>query len=129
MVQLAAATGWLWDCEKMVEAVGAREKLHSTALDNGVALLHPRRPQPNNLAQPFLAFGRTERGIAFGDSRGRLTDLYFLILSVDDRGHLRTLARLSRLIGDPLLLESIRTAATAADVHQAIADYEREQFG
>ncbi len=129
MVQLAAATGWLWDAEKMAEAVSARENLHSTALDNGVALLHPRRPQPNNLAQPFLAFGRTERGIAFGGSRGQLTDLYFLILSVDDRGHLRTLARLSRLIGDPMLLESIRAAATAADVHRAIAGYEREQFG
>jgi PTS system nitrogen regulatory IIA component len=129
MVQLAVATGWLWDPDKMAEAVSAREHLHSTALDIGVALLHPRRPQPNNLAQPFLAFGRTQRGIPFGDSRGRLTDVYFLILSTDDRGHLRTLARLSRLIGDPQLLEAIRTAETAADVHQAIADYEREQFG
>ena len=100
MVQLAAATGWLWDPDKMAEAVAAREHLHSTALDNGVALLHPRRPQPNILAQPFLAFGRTHRGIPFGDARGRLTDVFFLILSTDDRGHLRTLARLSRLIGD-----------------------------
>ena len=129
MVHLAAATGWLWDPEKMAEAVSAREHLHSTALDNGVALLHPRRPQPNNLAQPFLTFGRTHHGIPFGDARGRLTDVYFLILSTDDRGHLRTLARLSRLIGDPQLLETIRTAETAADVHQAIVDYEREQFG
>lgn len=129
MVQLAATTGWLWDPDKMAEAVAAREKLHSTALDIGVALLHPRRPQPNILAQAFLAFGRTQQGIPFGDSRGRLTDVYFLILSTDDRGHLRTLARLSRLIGDPQLLEALRTAATAADVHQAIADHEREQFG
>jgi len=129
MVHLALATGWLWDADQMREAVSAREKLHSTALDNGVALLHPRRPQPNILAQPLLAFGRAPRGIPFGDSRGRLTDIFFLILSIDDRGHLRTLARLSRLIGDPQLLETIRVAETAADVHQAIADYEREQFG
>jgi len=129
MVQLAAATGWLWDPDKMAEAVSARETLHSTALDNGVALLHPRRPQPNILAQPFLAFGRTQRGIAFGDTRGRLTDMYFLILSTDDRGHLRTLARLSRLIGDLTLLEVIRTAGpSAADVHHAISTYESEQF-
>ncbi|MHB8863014.1 MAG: PTS sugar transporter subunit IIA [Pirellulaceae bacterium] len=129
MVQTAAATGWLWDPDKMAEAVAAREKLHSTALDNGVALLHPRRPQPNILAQPFLAFGRTHRGLPFGDDRGRLTDLYFLILSTDDRGHLRTLARLSRLIADPPLLEAMRTAETAADVHRAISAYENEQFG
>jgi PTS system nitrogen regulatory IIA component len=55
--------------------------------------------------------------------------VYFLILSTDDRGHLRTLARLSRLIGDRQLLEAIRAAETAADVRQVIADYEREQFG
>ena len=71
-----------------------------------MALLHPRRPQPNILAQPFLAFGRTHRGIPFGDRRGRLTDVFFLILSTDDRVHLRTLARLSRLIGDAPLLET-----------------------
>jgi PTS system nitrogen regulatory IIA component len=129
MVQAAAATGWLWDPDKMAEAVAAREKLHSTALDNGVALLHPRRPQPNILAQQFLAFGRTHRGIPFGDNRGRLTDVFFLVLSTDDRGHLRTLARLSRLIGDAPLLETMRTAETAAEVHQAISAYESEQFG
>ncbi len=129
MVRLAAATGWLWDPEKMTEAVRAREQLHSTALDNGVALLHPRRPQPNLLAQPFLAFGRTHQGVVFGDRQGRLTDLFFLILSTDERGHLRTLARLSRLIGNPALLDVLRTLPTAADVHQAIADVEREQFG
>jgi PTS system nitrogen regulatory IIA component len=129
MVRLAAATGWLWDPEKMIEAVRAREQLHSTALDIGVALLHPRRPQPNLLAQPFLAFGRTHQGVVFGDRHGRLTDLYFLILSTDERGHLRTLARLSRLIGNTQLLEALRALPTAAEVHQAIADAEREQFG
>jgi PTS system nitrogen regulatory IIA component len=129
MVQLAAATGWLWDPQRMASAVSARERLHSTALDNGVALLHPRRPQPTILAQPLLALGRTPQGIPFGDSQGRLTDIFFLILSVDDRGHLRTLARLSRLISEPRLLEAVRAAGSAADVHRAIADYEAEQFG
>ena len=129
MVDLAARTGWLWDPEKMASAVSARENLHSTALDIGVALLHPRRPQPNILAQPFLALGRTHRGIPFGDSQGRLTDIFFLILSTDDRGHLRTLARLSRLISEPQLLDAIRCAESAAEVHQTIAIYEAEQFG
>jgi PTS system nitrogen regulatory IIA component len=129
MVEQAAATGWLWDPDKMVEAVRARERLHTTALDIGVALLHPRRPQPNILAQPFLAFGRTHQGIAFGHGHGRLTDLFFLILSTDDSGHLRTLARLSRLLGNATLLDAIRFAPTAADVHQALTALEMEQFG
>ncbi len=129
MIEAAAQTGWLWDPEKMMAAVSARENLHSTALDNGVALLHPRRPQPSILAQPFLALGRTYNGIAFGDSQGRLTDVYFLILSTDDRGHLRTLARLSRFIGDPQFLSSIRAADSPAEAYQVVVDFEQEQFG
>jgi PTS system nitrogen regulatory IIA component len=129
MIETATRTGWLWDPDKMAEAVAAREQLHSTALDIGVALLHPRRPQANILAQAFLAFGRTHQGIPYGDARGRLTDVFFLILSTDDRLHLRTLARLSRLIGDSSLLAALRAAETPADVRHAIAAYEDEQFG
>ena len=129
IVEAAASTGWLWDPEKMIAAVSARESLHSTALDNGVALLHPRRPQPSILAQPFLALGRTYKGIAFGDPHGRLTDIFFLILSVDDRGHLRTLARLSRFIGDPQFLTLLREADNATEVHRVISEFEQQQYG
>jgi PTS system nitrogen regulatory IIA component len=128
MTELAAATGWLWDPEKMAEAVSARESLHSTALENGVALLHPRRPQPAILAHAFLALGRTFRGIPFGDSQGRLTDVFFLICSTDDGGHLRTLARLSRLLADPHFLDRVRLADDAAAVHDVIVATEQSLF-
>ncbi len=126
MTDLAARTGLLWDARKMAEAVRAREKLHPTALECGVALLHPRRPMSSILAQPFLALGRTSRGIAFGGSRGALTDIFFLICSTDDQRHLRTLARLSRLISDPALLTAIREAPEARMVHEAIAQFEEK---
>jgi PTS system nitrogen regulatory IIA component len=124
MVELAAATGNLWDAAKMAEAVRAREDMLPTALENGVALLHPRRPLSSILAQPFLAFGRTASPLPFGAPRGKLTDLYFLVCSMDDAGHLRVLARLSRLIGDAELLEALREAPDAEAAHQAIAQRE-----
>ncbi len=126
LVEVAAKTGWLWDTSKMVEAVRAREDMAPTALDNGVALLHPRRPQASILGHAFLAFGRTERGIPFGAPRGLLTDLYFLVCSTDDRGHLQVLARLSRLIGDPELLDALRHAPDAMAVHEVIAQRESQ---
>lgn len=124
MVEVAARTGWLWDTAKMAEAVRAREDLLPTALDNGVALLHPRRPLAAILAQPFVAFGRTDSGIPFGGPRGGLTDLFFLILSVDDRGHLRVLARLSRLLADPAVVAALRNAPDAAAARQALEERE-----
>jgi PTS system nitrogen regulatory IIA component len=47
-----------------------------------------------------------------------------LICSVADRGHLRVLARLSRLMSDPALLDDLRHAADAAAAHEAIAERE-----
>lgn len=126
MVEVAARTGWLWDTAKMAEAVRSREDMMPTALDNGVALMHPRRPLASILGQAFVAFGRTEGGIPFGAPRGVLTDLFFLILSVDDRGHLQVLARLSRLLGDPTLIDALRAAPDARAVHEAIAEREEK---
>jgi PTS system nitrogen regulatory IIA component len=124
LVEVAAKSGWLWDVNKMADAVRAREDMLPTALENGAALLHPRRPLENILDRPFLAFGRTSRGLPFGAPRGTLTDLYFLVCSTDDAGHLRVLARLSRLIGDAELLDALREAPDAAAAHQAIAERE-----
>lgn len=124
IVDAAARTGWLWDPEKMVEAVRSREDLYPTALENGVALLHPRRPMANILGQAFLALGITPSGIPFGSERGILTDVFFLICSVEDRGHLRTLARLSRVLGLPDFLRALRQAPDALAARQLIADAE-----
>jgi PTS system nitrogen regulatory IIA component len=109
----------------MAEAVEARENLHPTALDDGVALLHPRRPLSQILAQPLLALGRTPAGIPFGSERGQLTDVFFLILSVDDSQHLRTLARLSRLIAAPGFLNELRASESAEQALSAVLKFEQ----
>jgi PTS system nitrogen regulatory IIA component len=124
MADLAERTGWLWDREKMVEAVKAREELYPTAMENGVALLHPRRPMSNILARAFMALGVSRGGLPFGGNRGAMTDVFFLICSTDDRGHLRTLARLSRVLTASGFLDSLRAAPDAAAAHQLIADME-----
>jgi PTS system nitrogen regulatory IIA component len=129
MTDLAAGTGLLWDPDKMAEAVRERENLHPTALDNGVALLHPRRPLCGILAEPFLALGRTLAGVPFGGEQGGLTDVFFLICSVDDSGHLRTLARLSRLLSDASFLRGLREVGAPAGLHAWIARREEELFG
>jgi PTS system nitrogen regulatory IIA component len=123
MTELAARTHLLWDPEKMADAVRAREEMHSTALDNGVALLHPRRPMPAVLAEAVLALGITPGGIPFG-SGGLLTDIFFLICSTSDHEHLRILARLSRVINDQDFLAAIRAADDAATLHRLVRERE-----
>ncbi len=127
MVELATHTGWLWVPEEMQDAIRERENLHSTALENGVALLHPRRPMADILAQPFLCLGRTSQRIPFGIPQ--LTDVFFLIASTNDAGHLHILARLSRLLAMAGFLELLRTATSPVVMHERIATMEAELLG
>ena len=119
-----AATGVLWDPDKMAEAIRKREDLHPTALESGIAMLHPRRPMTNIIGEAFLAIGVTTSGIAFGGPRGTLTDIFFLIGSTDEAVHLRVLARLSRLIQEADFLDTLRSAGNAAEAHRCIVDFD-----
>lgn len=126
MCELAQNTGLLWDVAKMAEAVQAREELHPTALDCGVSLLHPRRPQSSILGGPLLALGVLTSGLPFGNRGGHLTDVFFLICSTDDRVHLQVLAKLSRLLSSTSFLNEIHTVASVGEAHQLLDRCEQE---
>jgi nitrogen PTS system EIIA component len=124
MCQLATEGGLMWDAAAMAEAVLAREELHPTALDNGVALLHPRRPQTSILADSVIALGITRQPLPFAGG-GQLTDIFFLICSYDDASHLRILARLSRMIASAETLQRLRLASSTGEAHQVLAEAEQ----
>jgi len=114
MVRLAEQSWQVYDPDAILTAVRAREEMGSTAQDNGVAILHPRRPLPAALGESVMAFGRTAGGIPFGAPRRVLTDLFFLVCCRDERTHLRVLARLARLALRPGFLDALRGAETPA---------------
>jgi PTS system nitrogen regulatory IIA component len=122
MSELAAATGMLWDTQKMADAIAQRESMAPTALDNGVALLHPRRPLSAILGQAVLALGITSQGIPFGGAGRGLTDVFFLIAATSDHEYLRILARLSRILNDADWLAQLRAAEDAATARALILD-------
>ncbi len=126
MCELAHRTGLLWDVTKMAEAVQAREELHPTALDCGVSLLHPRRPQSSILGGPLLALGVLTSGLPFGNRGGHLTDVFFLICSTDDRVHLQVLAKLSRLLTSTSFLNEIHTVSSVSEAHLLLDRCEQE---
>ncbi|MDO4858890.1 MAG: PTS sugar transporter subunit IIA [Thermoguttaceae bacterium] len=125
MVEVAAATNLLWDPVGMEEAVLEREAMCPTAMENGVALLHPRHPMIDILGDPFIAFGRQPSGVPFA-SNGMWTDLFFLICSINDTQHLRTLARLSRILTSPDFLKQLREKEDAPSVLKLFRETEAQ---
>lgn len=126
LVKLAEQSWQVYDADAILTAIQAREELASTAQDNGVAVLHPRRPQPTALGESVVAFGHTIRGLPFGAPGGGLTDLFFLVCCRDDRTHLRVLARLARLFQKPAFLDRLRSADSSAEALHILRDGEAE---
>lgn len=129
LVRLGEQSWHVYDPETLHEAIRQREELGSTALPSGVAIPHPRRPMPSILGESVIAYGRTAAGIPFGDPRGGLSDIFFLVCCRDDRTHLRVLARLSRLLLRPGFIDQLRETDSAAGTWQLIHAAEIELLG
>jgi len=121
MVALADSTGLVCDAQDLLESLTVREKMCSTALPGGFALLHPRNHEPYMFAESFLAVGRTIGQIYFGAPDGGATDVFFLICCQDDRSHLHVLARLCMMCHHTPMLDEIRAAETPSEVLERMA--------
>jgi len=126
LVALAERAGLVLNSQELTEAVLHREELHSTAMENGIAIPHPRRPLPYAIAEPILGVAKTTQGIVFGAPDGRLTDLFFLTASQDDRHHLHTLARLCRMLYDEDFVNRLHDAQTPREMIELMKDRELE---
>lgn len=124
LVALATEAELVYDGESLLEALNQREDLCSTAMEEGIAIPHPRRPMPYAIAEPFVAVGITSQGIGFGAPDGGLTDVFFLTCTKDDRHHLHVLARLCRMLHSTKLAGQLRQAENAADILQIMRDCE-----
>jgi PTS system nitrogen regulatory IIA component len=75
------------------------------------------------LGDTFLSLGVSDNGIPFGGG-GKLTDIFFLICSIDDRVHLRVLARLSRILSADNFLSNLRGASNEQEIRDLIVSVE-----
>jgi PTS system nitrogen regulatory IIA component len=126
LVALAERSWQVHDAQAVLEAIRTREQMASTALPNGVAIPHPRRPLPAALGDAVMAYGRTASPIPFGGERGILTDIFFLVCCRDDATHLQVLARLTRLLQREGFLDELRAAETPAETLEKITAAEME---
>lgn len=126
MVALAEKTSLVPNPGELLESLVLRENMCSTALADGLALLHPRHHEPYMLEGSFIAFGRTIRPIPFGASDGKESDLFFLICCQNDRLHLHVLARLCMMCRNKAFLISLRNAVDGNEICDLIRRQELE---
>ena len=120
MVTLAEESGLVAAPDDLLSRVEERERICATALEGGVALLHPIVHDPHLFLESMIFLGRTIQAIPFGAPDGSVTDLFFLVCCRDSRLHLHVLARLCMMSLQTDLLASLRAAPDAAAMHNEI---------
>ena len=123
-VELAVATGNVYDPDELLESVHAREDLCSTAMPGGLALLHCRFQQAFRFEESFLVLGRTSRDIPFSAPDGRGTRFFFLLCLQHETQHLHTLARICLMATTTDMMRRLWNARNAEEMLQAIYDSE-----
>lgn len=107
------------DQREIYEALLQRESLGSTGFGRGVAIPHVKL---RNLQQTICLFVRLQAPLDFDALDGEPVDLIFLLLSPEHASgdHLKTLARISRLVRDPVAIERLRAARDASALHAVL---------
>lgn len=118
---LLKATGKVREEDGIVRVLAEREALGSTGIGDGVAIPHGK---VRGLQEIVVAFGRSRNGVDFQSLDGKPVYLFFLLLTPDDNpgDHLKVLARISRILKNPVLRENLRTALPGQEVRKIILD-------
>jgi PTS system nitrogen regulatory IIA component len=121
MVAHLKESGKIKDPEELVNILLDREMLGSTAIGHGVAIPHGRL---GGLDEILLVFGRSPEGVDFDAHDGGPVNLFFLLVAPEDSAglHLKTLARISRIVKNPECRKSLLGSADRGTLYHTIEE-------
>jgi nitrogen PTS system EIIA component len=108
--------------DSIAQLLLAREALGSTAIGEGIAIPHVRRPILLNTSGPSVSLCFLEKPVDFGAFDGQPVVAIFLLISPTARMHLHLLSRLSFALHDPKLKAALVGRAACEEI---LAEFER----
>lgn len=100
-----------------------RERLGSTGIGDGVAIPHGKL---KTIDRQLIAFGLCRKGVDFDAMDGKPARLFFLLIAPEDSVgiHLKTLARISKLLKAPMVRERLQVATDRQQILRIITEEE-----
>jgi PTS system nitrogen regulatory IIA component len=113
--------GKVADADELVRVLVERESLGSTGIGDGVAIPHGKL---GVLRDMIVAFGRSSAGVDFQSMDCKPAYLFFLLVTPADRpgDHLKTLARISRILKNPVLRDNLKHATYRQELQRLICE-------
>ena len=114
------------DKEFLFNVLLAREEIASTGIGDGIAIPHVRNPIVLHVPQPIISLCFLEEPIGFKAIDGKPVYCLFTIISPTARAHLHLLSRLSFMLQDAILKNSIKNQDTRENIFAHISRIESE---
>jgi PTS system nitrogen regulatory IIA component len=116
-----SAFGRVRDADELARVLMERESMGSTGIGDGVAIPHGKL---HGMDDVVVAFGRSHRGVDYQSLDDKPAYLFFLLVTPDDSPgeHLKMLARISRILKNPVLREKLRIVSDRRELHQLILE-------
>ena len=113
------------DRDDVLRVLLERERLGSTGIGDGVAIPHGKLKDLDRL---LISFGLSRQGVDFDSMDGKPARLFFLLVAPEESVgiHLKTLARISKLLKSPNVRERLQAAGDAASLHGIITEEESQ---
>ncbi|MFN7170577.1 MAG: PTS sugar transporter subunit IIA [Candidatus Omnitrophota bacterium] len=115
------------DKQKIIEIILNRESLGSTGVGQGIAIPHGKSDCVKTLT---ASLGISKRGINFDALDGEPVYIFFLLLAPKDSAgpHLKALARISRILKDKYLRDSLIKAEDEKKILSIIREEDEKKF-
>ena len=112
---------------KLIDALMTRESLGSTAIGQGIAIPHAKSDCIDKL---IAAFGLAKKGVDFDSLDAEPAYIFFLLVAPQDSAgpHLKALARISRLLKDKYLRDSLRACTDDKSILKIIAGEDEKKL-
>ncbi len=109
------------DAPLILEKLLQRERLGTTGVGQGVAIPHAKFDQ---LGHIFAVFARLETAIDFESIDEQPVDLIFMLIAPEASGaeHLRTLARISRMLRNKSFCDKLRGSRDQAALYALLTE-------
>lgn len=113
------------DRDEVIRVLQERERLGSTGIGEGVAIPHGKLKDIKKL---LISFGRSRRGVDFDSMDGKPAHLFFLLIAPEESVgiHLKTLARISKLLKNPAVRRRLLDAAGSEEIYRIISEEEEK---
>ncbi len=115
------STGKIKNAGELVRVLMERESLGSTGIGDGVAIPHGKMLL---IPDMVVAFGRSTRGVDFQSIDHKPAYLFFLLVTPAEKpgDHLKTLARISRILKNPVFRDNLKRASSRQELERLIRE-------